>query len=144
MVLMVTSRETKRWVVPKGWQEKNVSDPDQAAREAFEEAGVVGQVGAKAMGSYRYKKRLKNGSLKNVEVAVYPFEIEELLDEWPEMDERERRWMTPAQAALAVDEGSLAALLLGLAVEPPNVKGSRASRKSGLSAKNARASAYPL
>ncbi|WP_247881177.1 NUDIX hydrolase [Skermanella sp. TT6] len=144
MVLMVTSRETRRWVVPKGWQEKKVPDPEQAAREAYEEAGAIGQVGAKPIGSYRYEKRLKNGRSKTLDVAVYPFEVEELLEEWPEMEERERRWMTPAQAALAVDEGSLAALLLGLETNPPRLGGSGPSRKPSAGRRNGRASAHPF
>ena len=119
MILMVTSRETRRWIVPKGWQEKKVTDRDQAAREAFEEAGAIGILSDKPIGGYRYDKRLKDGSVKALDVAVYSLEVEELLDDWPEMEERERRWMTPAQAAMAVQEGALAALLLSMAVSPP-------------------------
>jgi len=129
MILMVTSRETRRWIVPKGWQEKKVTDRDQAAREAFEEAGAIGVVSDKPIGSYRYDKRLKNGSLKSLDVAVYALHVEELLDDWPEMEERERRWMTPAQAAMAVQEGALAALLLSMAVSPP-VAACKANRAS--------------
>jgi len=123
LILMVTSRETRRWIVPKGWQEKKVRDRDQARREAFEEAGVIGVISDKPIGGYRYDKRLKSGQIKAVDVAVYSLEACELLDEWPEMDERERRWMTPAQAAMAVQEGTLAALLLSMAVRAPSVSG---------------------
>ncbi|WP_407696893.1 NUDIX hydrolase [Skermanella mucosa] len=144
MILMVTSRETRRWVVPKGWQEKKIADPEQAAREAYEEAGAIGQVGMKPIGAYRYEKRLKNGRSKTLDVAVYLFEVEELLDEWPEMDERERRWMTPAQAALAVDEGSLAALLLGLEATPPRLGGPGASAKPSAGRRPGRALAHPF
>jgi 8-oxo-dGTP pyrophosphatase MutT (NUDIX family) len=119
MILMVTSRETRRWIVPKGWQEKKVKDRDQAARETYEEAGAIGIISDKPIGGYRYDKRLKNGGLKTLDVAVYALNVEELLDDWPEMEERERRWMTPAQAAMAVQEGALAALLLSMAVSPP-------------------------
>jgi 8-oxo-dGTP pyrophosphatase MutT (NUDIX family) len=129
LILMVTSRETRRWIVPKGWQEKKVKDRDQAAREAFEEAGVIGVISDKPVGSYLYDKRLKNGSLKPLNVAVYALNVEEVLDDWPEMEERERRWMTPAQAAMAVQEGALAALLLSMAVSPP-VAACKANRTS--------------
>lgn len=129
LILMVTSRETRRWIVPKGWQEKKVKDRDQAAREAFEEAGVIGVISDKPIGSYRYDKRLKNGGLKPLNVAVYALNAEEVLDDWPEMEERERRWMTPAQAAMAVQEGALAALLLSMAVSPP-VAACKANRTS--------------
>ena len=119
MILMVTSRETRRWIVPKGWQEKKVTDRDQAAREAFEEAGAIGVISDKPIGGYRYDKRLKNGSVEAPRCRRIRPEVEELLDDWPEMEERERRWMTPAQAAMAVQEGALAALLLSMAVSPP-------------------------
>jgi len=119
LILMVTSRETRRWIVPKGWREKKVTDRDQAGREAFEEAGAVGVLSDKPIGGYRYDKRLKDGRVKALDVAVYSLEVTELLDDWPEMDERERRWMMPAQAAMAVQEGALAALLLSMAVSPP-------------------------
>jgi 8-oxo-dGTP pyrophosphatase MutT (NUDIX family) len=119
LILMVTSRETRRWIVPKGWQEKKVTDRDQALCEAFEEAGAIGILGDKPVGGYRYEKRLKDGRVKAIDVAVYCLEVCELLDDWPEMAERERRWMTPAQAAMAVQEGALAALLLSMAVRPP-------------------------
>jgi 8-oxo-dGTP pyrophosphatase MutT (NUDIX family) len=129
LILMVTSRETRRWIVPKGWQEKKVKDRDQAAREAFEEAGVIGIISDKPIGNYRYEKRLKDGRLKPLDVAVYALNVEEVLDDWPEMEERERRWMTPAQAAMAVQEGALAALLLSMAVSPP-VAACKANRAS--------------
>ena len=64
MILMVTSRETRRWIVPKGWQEKKVTDGIRRHARPFEEAGAIGVVSDKPMGSYRYDKRLKNGSLK--------------------------------------------------------------------------------
>ena len=132
LILMVTSRETRRWIVPKGWQEKKVTDRDQAGREAFEEAGVAGILSDKPIGSYRYDKRLKDGRVKVLEVAVYSLEVTELLDDWPEMDERERRWMTPAQAAMAVREGALAALLLSMAVSPPSVSGRESGNPAAL------------
>jgi len=129
LVLMVTSRETRRWIVPKGWQEKKVPDSEQAAREAYEEAGVLGIVSRTPAGRYRYDKRLKDGKLKPVTVEIYPLEVDEILGEWPEKDERERCWMTPSQAAMAVQEGSLAAYLLGLAVNPPSTAGSRPGKR---------------
>jgi 8-oxo-dGTP pyrophosphatase MutT (NUDIX family) len=132
LILMVTSRETRRWIVPKGWQEKKVTDRDQAGREAFEEAGVAGILSDKPIGSYRYDKRLKDGRVKVLEVAVYSLEVTELLDDWPEMDERERRWMTPAQAAMAVREGALAALLLSMAVSPPAASGRESGNPAAL------------
>ena len=57
-VMLVTSRETRRWIIPKGWPQKGKAPHDSAAREAFEEAGVVGAVGKRAVGSFPYQKRL--------------------------------------------------------------------------------------
>jgi 8-oxo-dGTP pyrophosphatase MutT (NUDIX family) len=60
-VLLVTSRDTRRWIIPKGWPQKGKAPHRAAAREAFEEAGVVGAVGRRPVGSFAYEKRFKNG-----------------------------------------------------------------------------------
>ena len=114
-VLLVTSRETRRWVVPKGWLEKGVTAADQAAREAFEEAGIRGRIAKAPIGRYTYPKRLPDGTDLTCEVEVYTLEIDRLLHAWPEEAERERRWFTLAEAAEAVQEPGLAALMLRLA-----------------------------
>ncbi|HZI76754.1 MAG TPA: NUDIX hydrolase [Gemmatimonadales bacterium] len=114
-VLLVTSRETRRWVIPKGWPKKKVEPQVQAAREAYEEAGIVGSVDTRPIGSYRYEKRLKSGKTTTCKVNVYLLEVEQELDEWPEKGERERRWMSPAEAADLVTEDSLTDILLRLA-----------------------------
>ncbi|MBK1658773.1 NUDIX hydrolase [Paracraurococcus ruber] len=114
-VLLVTSRETRRWVLPKGWVEARRSAAEQAAREAFEEAGVRGQVAATPIGHYSYRKRMPDGGDLPCEVTVYPLEVEVLLDRWPEQAERERRWFTLEEAARLVHEGDLGALMLRLA-----------------------------
>ena len=113
--MLVTSRETCRWVLPKGWAEKNLSGPELAAKEAFEEAGLVGQVAAKSIGSYAYMKRLSKGRELQCNVEVFAMHVELILGDWPERHQRERQWFTLAQAAMAVDEGDLITLLLQLA-----------------------------
>lgn len=115
LVLLVTSRETRRWVLPKGWAESGVSPHDQAAREAFEEAGVKGEVGQERIGSYRYLKRLGGGRTVPCRVDVYPLTVDHLLDEWPEKEQRELGWFTPSEAAAVVEESGLIELLLDLA-----------------------------
>jgi 8-oxo-dGTP pyrophosphatase MutT (NUDIX family) len=82
-----------------------------AAREAFEEAGVVGQARGRSLGVYHYDKRLRSGRLQHVRVMVFPLEVAEVRDIWPEMVERDRIWTTPADAAERVDEPELKALL---------------------------------
>jgi 8-oxo-dGTP pyrophosphatase MutT (NUDIX family) len=119
MVLLVTSRETRRWVLPKGWAEKRLTGPELAAKEAFEEAGLLGEVAPQPVGSYSYLKRLPDGSAVPCDVDVFPMRVGQLLDDWPERDQRERRWFTLAQAALAVEESELVTLFLRLAAPAP-------------------------
>ena len=115
MAMLVTSRETHRWVLPKGWAEKRLTGPQLAAKEAFEEAGLVGEVAPDPVGSYVYLKRLPDRRTLPCDVDVFPLRVERLLDDWPERRQRERRWFTLAGAAMAVEEGGLVALLLRLA-----------------------------
>ena len=74
-VMLVTSRENGRWIIPKGWPKKRKAPYASAAREALEEAGVIGQVGRDPIGSYSYKKRLKSGAVVACEVQVFPLEV---------------------------------------------------------------------
>src|SRR5690606_26639954 len=104
LVLLITSRETRRWVIPKGWPEKGLLPHELAAREAYEEAGIVGRVAESPVGSFHYDKQLSVKKAVPCVVDVYPLEVEKLLDEWPEKGQRERRWMSPAQAAMLVGE----------------------------------------
>ncbi|WP_439817019.1 NUDIX hydrolase [Zavarzinia sp. CC-PAN008] len=114
-ILLITSRETRRWVIPKGWPERRVPPHVQAAREAHEEAGLIGRIATEPVGQYRYLKRLDDGSLRPCQVDVFLFDVTEELDDWPERHEREKRWMTPQEAAQAVVEGSLSELILAIA-----------------------------
>ena len=72
-ILLVTTRGTRRWIVPKGWPIKGLRPPKSAAREAFEEAGVTGRIGAKPIGFFAYDKlRDEAGGTTICEVKVYP------------------------------------------------------------------------
>lgn len=114
--MLVTSRETRRLVIPKGWPWPGVKDHKAAAEEAREEAGILGKIGKKPVGSYTYDKRRSNGSVP-VRVKVFLLQVAEELDEWPEKQERERKWLSPAKAAEAVDEPELAELILAVAAD---------------------------
>ena len=116
-VLLVTSRETRRWIIPKGWPMKGRKDHDAAAQEAAEEAGVVGKVHKHPIGAYTYQKRLAN-RLDPCRVMVYLLEVETHLESWREGDERKRQWFSLAQAANMVSEPKLALLILALG-QPP-------------------------
>src|SRR5256886_10129543 len=93
-VMLVTSRETHRWIIPKGWPKKGKSPHRSAAREAFEEAGVVGSVGRRAVGSFSYEKRMKNGASVECEVRVFPLEVKRQKEEWPEKQQRRVKWLS--------------------------------------------------
>ena len=113
-IVLVTSRETRRWVVPKGWIEAHEVPHRSAAREAFEDAGLVGEAETEPFGSYSYPKRLADGSALTTEVLVFRFRVARQLQDWPERDQRERRLFTPAAAAALVAEPGLAVLLRSL------------------------------
>ena len=109
--MLVTSRETKRWVIPKGWPMKGKKPHAGAAREALEEAGLVGQVGRAPVGSYDYQKRLKGGAAVPVRVDVFPLAVKSQRKNWPEKGQRTLRWFNAEEAAEAVDEPELRDLI---------------------------------
>ncbi|MDG2002170.1 MAG: DUF47 family protein [Novosphingobium sp.] len=110
-ILLITSRETRRWIIPKGNPMAKLPPHASAAVEAEEEAGVLGSACPVRIGSYRYRKRRNSGASVWAEVDVFPFAVTEELDSWKEQHERERRWFTLAEAADAVDEADLRALI---------------------------------
>ena len=112
-VMMITSRETRRWVIPKGGRMIGKTDPQAAAQEAYEEAGIQGETLDTPVGHFRYAKRLKSGAEQACVVAVYPLEVLIQLGAWPEDQQRQRRWMPQAEAADAVHEDDLAGLIRG-------------------------------
>ena len=113
-VLLVTSRDTGRWIIPKGWLEKGTKPHDMAAREAFVEAGVVGKIQKEPIGSYIYTKRLSTRKSVECTVDVFLLKVEKDFDDWPEKDQRQKEWMSPSKAALQISEGGLVGILLGL------------------------------
>jgi 8-oxo-dGTP pyrophosphatase MutT (NUDIX family) len=109
--LLITSRETGRWVVPKGWPMKGKKPHVCAAREALEEAGVKGKIGKSAIGCYGYVKRLPQNALVTCRVDVYPLIVERELKRWREQGQRSLGWFSAAEAASLVDEDELAGLI---------------------------------
>src|SRR3712207_1360841 len=106
-VMLVTSRETKRWVIPKGWPMKDRKPHVAAKREAFEEAGVRGEIGKRPIGTFEYPKRLKSQATVTCKVEVFPLNVREEAETWPERGEREGRWFSPDEAAGVVAEAEL-------------------------------------
>ena len=110
-VVLITSRETRRWVIPKGWPMKDRTPEQAAAQEAYEEAGVVGAASAKSIGAYTYDKRLRDGTVQAVKVQVFPVEVMVERLAFPEQGQRDKRWLTPVEAAGLVDEPRLQAII---------------------------------
>jgi 8-oxo-dGTP pyrophosphatase MutT (NUDIX family) len=110
-VLVITSRETRRWVIPKGWPMPGLSPDQAAAQEAYEEAGVAGDQSPEPIGAYSYDKRLPRGAAQAVKVLVFAMEVlvEQLA--FPEHGQRDKLWTSPAEAAERVDEPELKALI---------------------------------
>jgi 8-oxo-dGTP pyrophosphatase MutT (NUDIX family) len=113
-VMLVTSRDTGRWIIPKGWPIAGVAPHASAAREALEEAGLVGIVGRNSIGTYLYEKRLTKGSVVICEVLVFLLEVSRQEDDWPEKEERKFRWFSPDDAANAVHEAALSDIILSI------------------------------
>ena len=110
-IMLITSRETRRWVIPKGWPMRGVKPHGVAAREAYEEAGVEGEIGRRGVGFFYYHKRRKDGSTVPVCVEVFPLKVSRQHDRWPEQAERTGRWVRPEEAAALVEEESLSGLI---------------------------------
>ncbi|PSC05410.1 NUDIX hydrolase [Alsobacter soli] len=123
-VLLVTSRETRRWVIPKGWPMKGKRPHQAATREAFEEAGVKGEAAPAPVGGFTYWKKLgRKRLLCTVEVFLMAVTAE--LKVWPERRQRKRRWFPAEEAAAQVEEPGLAAIIRESVLSvPPEPKSS--------------------
>ena len=105
-VMLITSSASKRWVIPKGLIEPNMTPEDSAAKEAWEEAGVLGQVFPNLMGTYEYYK-----SGCTWQVDVFLLQVETVMDNWPEAYKRKRQWVSIPKAIKRVDEPDLKLIL---------------------------------
>ena len=119
-VLLITSRDTGRWIIPKGWPMKGLSSAAAALREAYEEAGVQGEVDERPVGQFHYVKVTDPAHGLPCGVAVFAVRVRQLRDRFPENDQRRRKWFAPERAALKVDEPELRAMLRRFApLAPP-------------------------
>lgn len=112
-ILLVTSRDTGRWIVPKGWPMAGKTAAETASAEAWEEAGVEGRAEETCLGLYAYTKMLGPERGVPCVVAVYPLRVRALARDYPERSQRRRRWFSPRRAAQKVDEPELKELLKG-------------------------------
>jgi len=113
-VMLITSRRTRRWISPKGWPIKSLSPAATAAREAWEEAGVRGEVAKRSIGFYPYQKYLGRGRTVTCLVQVFPLRVTHRAERFPEAEQRKIRWFKPKKAAKLVREPELAQLIRNL------------------------------
>ena len=126
-VLLITSRNSKRWILPKGWPEAGLSPAENAAREAFEEAGVTGKIEAQPIGSYHYLKAKKDGGGMPCSVDVFALAVTKQSDDWPEKNARELAWMPVEQAMMQVSEPGVRQILKDFRKRQVPTKARRAS-----------------
>jgi len=111
-ILLVTTRQSKQWIIPKGWPIKGLRPAKSAAREAFEEAGVRGRVGAKSIGLFAYNKMPEgNGIRVSCEVRVFPLLVRRQSETWPEIAQRVVQWVAPERALALIKDPELKALV---------------------------------
>jgi 8-oxo-dGTP pyrophosphatase MutT (NUDIX family) len=110
-ILLASSRETRRWVIPKGWPMKGRKPHMTAAIEALQEAGLLGKIAKTTFGAFHYEKRLKNGAVLLCRVDVFLLRVSRQRKSWPEKDQRVTQWFSPTDAAQLVDEPELSALI---------------------------------
>ncbi len=111
-ILLVTSRRSRRWIIPKGWPIKGLKPALSAAREAFEEAGVVGRVDEQDVGRFSYLKLLEKTQRSiECEVIVFPLLVERQLQSWPEAAQRECRWVSTDEAVAMASDAGLKAVI---------------------------------
>jgi 8-oxo-dGTP pyrophosphatase MutT (NUDIX family) len=117
-IMLITSRDTGRWVLPKGWPEAREPLSEAAAREAGEEAGLSGTISHIEVGRYFYAKALSSGEDVPCEVLVYPLKVTEEASKWKERHERERRWFASEEAARMVAEPDLSQIIAAFSADP--------------------------
>lgn len=113
-VLLITSRDSGRWVIPKGWPMPKKKPHEVARQEAWEEAGVRGRIRKKAWGHYTYVKKLGDGEFIPAMVQVHIIDVQAMETDFPERKQRRREWFAPAVAASVVGEPELRDLITKL------------------------------
>ncbi len=111
-ILLISSRRTRRWIVPKGWPIEGRKPHEAAAIEAQEEAGIFGEIAEQPLGSYRYIKEVKDGLSLAVQVIVFPLLVESQAETFKEKGQRITTWFRYRHAAALVAEPSLRRLIL--------------------------------
>ncbi|QFT59156.1 NUDIX domain protein [Sulfitobacter sp. THAF37] len=111
-VLLVTSRGSKRWIVPKGWPMDARTPAAAALQEAWEEAGVIGRADDRCLGVYTYAKEIGDALDVPCLAMLYPVQVTSLSEQYPESAQRRRKWMSRKKAARLLVEPELSRLIL--------------------------------
>jgi 8-oxo-dGTP pyrophosphatase MutT (NUDIX family) len=115
-ILLVTTRQSKQWIIPKGWPIKGLRPAKSAAREAYEEAGVRRRVGGKSIGFFAYDKSLDGTGIRvNCEIRVFPLLVKRQSETWPEIEQRVVQWVSPDKALAMIKDPELKALVAAFA-----------------------------
>jgi len=115
--MLVTSRQTRRWIIPKGNVDYGMSPHEAAAQEAEEEAGVRGDINNDPLGSFTYEKRVVSGLCVTAEVVVFPLAVLHVMDDWKESHWRRRQWFAVDAAVEAVQEPGLRDIIKSFSAE---------------------------
>ncbi len=107
-VLLITTRRRQNWVIPKGSVINGMSPAASAAKEAWEEAGILGQVDSKELDTYKYRRK---GKTYKVKMFLLP--VETVLEDYPEVGQRKRQWVKLTQAVSRVKKNSIKRILKG-------------------------------
>lgn len=110
-ILLITSRRSGRWIAPKGWPIPGKTPAASALREAYEEAGVRGREIDQCLGVYSYNKLHASGAGLPCLAMVFPVRVDDLLDEFPEQGQRQRKWFGRKKAAAMVQSPELSQII---------------------------------
>lgn len=110
-VMLITSRRSQRWILPKGWPIKGLKPHQAAAQEAWEEAGIRGKVSKRPCGLYTYPKATVLGKAAPCTVILFPMELSKISNKFPESGERRRKWMSAKKAAARIANRDLARVI---------------------------------
>jgi len=127
-ILLITTRKKRRWSVPKGWPIKRTAPHETAVIEAYEEAGVRGEIGEKQIGRFRKRRQRKKQSVL-CEVQIFPLEVTHQQNDWPEKRERNRMWVAPRKAAKLVKKSGLRRAIEDLGISS-NLRAALSSNRS--------------
>ena len=116
-ILLVSTKDYRKFTIPKGWLKKSWGKRKSARREAEQEAGLIGKLSRKVYGSYSFHKRL-NGEYVSIYVDVYLMMVEDQLEDWLEKNIRSFQWLSADEAVETVDQPQLASLISSLSLDP--------------------------